>query len=102
MRLTVDSNNNQASQEILLQAEAILANVLAGEASDESPRLQVAYALIVAMRIYSASSNNTPGFRGLGLEEALALAAKIIANPKLTERTVKIRSYKNIVEALEL
>ena len=85
---------DSAVQETLEAAEAVLWGTLEGRSMDENPRLWVAFSLLRSVRIYSKSSNGIPGYRGLGLDEAVSFAEAILEHKPSSDREIAIHSYK--------
>jgi len=79
-----------------------LEGILSGEDRAMSPRLQLLYSLLLAVRIYGASGNGILGLRGLGIEESIALCEEILSCENLSERTVNIQTYRRITESISL
>jgi len=82
-----------STQILLRQAEEQLSALLDGQSLDENPRLQVLRAIIISVRVYSASSNSIPGYRGLGLDEALEISREIIEFSPRSDKDLSIHSY---------
>lgn len=96
------SSQSAEAQELLKEAELILREAVSKHSLEASPKLHMFYLLIATIRVYSASSNEHPGLRGLGLEEALSLAEKIVATPPKNDRDIPIHSYRSVGKAFEL
>lgn len=92
--------NSMQIRKTLARACDKLEDSLLGQDRDESPRLQLLLALMIAMREYSKSSNEITGYRGLGLDETLKLAEEVLDASSISERTVSIASYRLIAQSI--
>lgn len=86
------------AQRILLAAEKQLDAILTGSDPEDNPRLQLLLAALRAIRIYSKSGNEIPGYGGLGLHEALATAQWVLEAQPQSDREVSVFSYKGIFQ----
>lgn len=92
MRLLTDVQVQQR----LLAAEVQLDALLADSDPEENPRLQLLLAALRAIRIYSKSGNEIPGYLGLGLSEAFATAQWVLEAQPQSDREVAVFSYKGL------
>lgn len=88
------------AQRTLKEAEELIWVQLDGANLDDNPRLWVAFSVIRSVRIYAKSGNSIPGYSGLGLQETVALAEAIIANPPKSDRDLTIHSYKQLAAGI--
>ena len=98
----VEVFDDARAQRSLKEAEELLWIQLDGANMDDNPRLWVAFTVLRSVRIYSKSGNSIPGYRGLGLTEALELAEAIIASPPQSDRDLTIHSYKHLASGIIL
>lgn len=99
--LALDQDSKR-TQNLLKDAEILLEKAMDSSFAEDNPKLQMLYALILSVRVYSASANTISGLRGLGLDEACDLAKSIIDNPPKSDRDIQIKSYRLISESLSL
>lgn len=85
-------------QQILAEAIETLQGTLDGQTMEENPKLWVALSTLWAVRAYSKSGNGIPGYRGLGLEQALNVAEAIISAPPKSDRDISINHYRFGIE----
>lgn len=85
-------------QQILADAIEILQRTLDGQTMEENPKLWVTLSTLWAVRAYSKSGNGIPGYRGLGLEQALETAEAIISTPPQSDRDISIHHYRFGIE----
>lgn len=94
--------DDDRAQRTLKTAEELLWVQLDGANLDDNPRLWVAFTVLRSVRIYAKSGNSIPGYMGLGIQEAVALAEAIIANPPKSDRDLTIHSYKHLASGITL
>ncbi len=90
--------DDELVQRKLRQAIEILQNTLDGQTMEENPKLWVTLSTLWAVCAYSKSSNGIPGYRGLGLEQALEIAGAIISAPPKSDRDISIHHYRFGIE----
>jgi len=87
-------------QSSLIEAEGHLWSLIEGRNMDDSPRIWIAFTVLRSVRMLSKSSNGIPGFRGLGLKEALELADSINEHKPTSDRDLTIHSYKHLAAGI--
>jgi len=91
---------DEHAQSVLIEAEEHLWSLIEGRNMDDFPRIWIAFTSLRAVRMLSKSSNGIPGYRGLGLREALELATAINEHKPQSDRDLTIHSYKPIAAGI--